>query len=131
MLRDVSADDGRARLAASLEFDRSELLEMFPFQHRVELEIELSGGELQVCTTLTNVGTEPLPVAFGFHPYLQMPGVARRQWVVAFPVRHRLLLDKRLIPTGDAESVHPLAGPVGDRTWDDAFDRIEPRSCFE
>ncbi len=46
-VRGVSADDAHARLAASLEFDRSELLEAFPFPHRVELEIELSAGALR------------------------------------------------------------------------------------
>ena len=126
----MSADSTLARLAASLEFDRSELLEMFPFRHRVELEIELAAGALQVCATLTNVGIEPVPIAFGFHPYLRMPGVPRRQWVVAFPVSNRLLLDERLIPTGATEAVRPLTGPVGG-TWDDAFDGIDPLSCFE
>jgi galactose mutarotase-like enzyme len=77
-----------------------------------------------------NPGAEALPVAFGFHPYLRIPGIPRRQWAVAFPVRHRLVLDDRLIPTGAIEPVVPLAGAVGDRTWDDAFERVEPGSRF-
>jgi galactose mutarotase-like enzyme len=130
-VREVSTDEGRARLSASLEFNGSDLLASFPFPHRVQLDIELSGGALRVCATLINLGTEPLPVAFGFHPYLRIPGAPRRQWVVAFPVRHRLMLDEREIPTGAIERVDPLAGPVDDRTWDDAFERVEPDSCFE
>jgi aldose 1-epimerase len=130
-MREASADDARARLSASLEFDRPELLAAFPFPHRVELEVELSGGVLKVRTTLINSGTEPVPIAFGFHPYLRLPGAPRREWVVAFPVRHRLVLDEREIPTGAIEPVDPLTGPVGDRTWYDAFERVAPNSCFE
>ncbi len=130
-VREVFADDARARLSASLDFDHPDLLEAFPFPHRVELGIELSGGALKVSATLINVGTEPVPIAFGFHPYLCLPGAPRRHWVVAFPVHHRLALDEREIPTGAIERVAPLTGPVGDRTWDDAFERVEPDSCFE
>jgi galactose mutarotase-like enzyme len=50
--------------------------------------------------------------------------------MVEFPVGQRLRLDRRLIPTGATERVGPLTGPVGDRIWDDAFEQIEPRSCF-
>lgn len=130
-MRGASADDARARLSASLEFDQPDLLAAFPFPHRVELDVELSGGALQVCATLINSGTEPVPVAFGFHPYLRLPGVPRREWVVAFPVRHRLVLDEREIPSGVTERVAHLTGPVGARTWDDAFERVAPDSCFE
>jgi aldose 1-epimerase len=85
-VRAVSTEEARARLGASLEFDRPELLQVFPFPHRVEPEVELSGGSLGVRATLINVGGEPLPVAFGFHPYLRIPNVPRREWVVEFPV---------------------------------------------
>lgn len=130
-MREASADDARARLSASLEFDRPELLAAFPFPHRVQLEVELSSGALSVRATLINLGIEPLPVAFGFHPYIQMLGAPRRDWVVSFPVRHRLVLDERQIPTGAIEPVPPVVGRVGDRTWDDAFERVHRDSCFE
>lgn len=129
-VREISADETRARLAASLEFDRPELLQVFPFPHRVELEVELSGGSLHVRAALVNLGAEQLPVAFGFHPYLRIPDVPRSEWVVEFPVREQLVLDDREIPTRAVAPVLPTAGPVGDRTWDDAFDRIAPGSSF-
>jgi aldose 1-epimerase len=72
-----------------------------------------------------------VPIAFGFHPYLQIPGVPREQWEVAFPVRSRLLLDARQIPTGATQDVEPLTGPIGSRTWDDGFDRFDPPGRFE
>lgn len=130
VVREVAADGGRAKLSASFAFDRPELLAVFPFRHRVDLEVELSGGALSVRTTLTATGSDAVPVAFGFHPYLQIPGIPRAEWEVRFPVRRRLVLDSRLIPTGATKQVRPLTGAIGNRTWDDAFDRVEKQSSF-
>jgi aldose 1-epimerase len=86
---------------------------------------------LKVCTTLTATGTDAVPVAFGFHPYLRLPGVPREAWHVGFPVRRRLVHDDRLIPSGETQPVAPLSGPVADRTWDDGFDRFDEPGAFE
>jgi galactose mutarotase-like enzyme len=117
-------------LVASLEFDRPELLAVFPFRHRVALAVQLSGGAVEIQTTVTAVGEDPVPISFGFHPYLQIPGVPRAQWSVSFPVRRRLLLDQRMIPTGETEPAEPITGPIGERTWDDPFDLVEPGAQF-
>ncbi len=37
------------------------------------------------------------------------------------PVRERLLLDRRGLPTGEREAVEIEPGPLGERTYDDAF----------
>ncbi len=128
--RHFASDDG-ASLTATFEFDRPELLASFPFRHRIEMEVSLRGGVLQVGTTLSATYDDPVPVAFGFHPYLRIPGLPRTQWEVSFPVRRRLTLDRHLIPTGAGETVEPVEGPIGERTWDDGFDRIEPPGLFE
>lgn len=126
-----SAGEDGATLIAALEFDRPELLAAFPFRHRIEMAVSLRGGVLQVGTTLSATGDVPVPVSFGFHPYLQVPGLPRPQWEVSFPVRRRLVLDQHLIPTGATEPVEPLEGPIGERTWDDGFDRIDLPGLFE
>jgi len=126
--------DGRydgARLVSSLDFDRPELLEAFPFPHRVQLTIEVSAGAVQVRTTLTATGSEPVPVAFGFHPYFRLPGLPRARWEVGFPVHERLPLDPHMVPTGATEPARPLTGAVGERTWDDEFDDVDPGACFQ
>lgn len=129
-LQQLAAEAGGARLLASLDFDRPELLAAFPFRHRIDMEIELAGGVLEVRTTL-RAADDAVPVAFGFHPYLQLPGSPRADWEVFFPVRRRLVLDQHLIPTGETEPAEPLAGPIADRTWDDGFDRIAQPGRFE
>jgi galactose mutarotase-like enzyme len=118
------------RLHAAFDFDTAELLEAFPFPHRLELDVHLRPESLETTTVLTATGDTPVPAAFGFHPYLQIPGVPRSEWEIALPVRRRLVLDERGIPTGRTEDVEPYAGPLGDRTFDDGFDRLDDGRPF-
>jgi len=109
-------------LAASFDFGAyPRLLEAFPFPHRVRIEARLVGAELAIATTVTPSGAVAVPVAFGFHPYLCLPGVPRTEWELEAPVGERLLLDERQLPTGEREPVAIETGPLGSRTYDDAF----------
>ena len=76
---------------------------------------------LTVRTTLTATGAHPVPVSFGFHPYLRLPDVAREDWQVELPAMRRLELDERSIPTGASRPVAAQAGPLGARTFDDGY----------
>jgi aldose 1-epimerase len=111
----------RARLdyAAWPELERG-----FPFPHVLELTYELSDERLHIVTELTPTGDVPVPVAFGFHPYLRVPGVPREEWWVELPVTSRMELDDRLLPTGRSEPVRIAPGPLGNRSFDDAFDGL-------
>lgn len=92
----------------------------FPFDHRIEVAAELTDFTLTLTTTIT-AGARPVPVAFGYHPFLQLPGVPRAQWELTLPVGDRLLVDERKIPTGERAPAGDLDGPLGDRTFDDGF----------
>ncbi|MBK5218247.1 MAG: aldose 1-epimerase [Thermoleophilia bacterium] len=114
--------DGGGLLAASFDFGAyPRLLEAFPFPHRVEIEATLEGATLKIATTVEATGDVAVPIAFGFHPYLCLPGVPRADWVLEAPVGERLLLDERGLPTGEREPVEIEPGPVGERIYDDAF----------
>jgi aldose 1-epimerase len=130
-VQELTADGDGAPLTASFEFDRPELLAAFPFRHRLELEVTVAGGVVALKTTLIAASEQAVPVSFGFHPYLRFPGSPRADWKVSFSVRRHWLLDHRGIPTGATEPTEPLEGAIGDRTWDDAFDQIEPHGRFE
>jgi galactose mutarotase-like enzyme len=130
-LEKLGADEEHATMVASFDFDRPELLDAFPFRHRVEIEIDLDDRGINVMTTITATGEDPVPIAFGFHPYLRIPGHPRAEWTVFFPVRRQLLLDSNGIPTGAAKRVEPIHGAIGERTWDDCFDRLETPARFE
>jgi galactose mutarotase-like enzyme len=98
------------------------LMDAFPFPHTLLLEAGLEGSTLTVALTVAAAGNVPVPVSFGFHPYLRLPGVERREWRVEVPVGQHLLLDDRMLPSGEREPVRIDTGPLGDRTFDDAFD---------
>ncbi len=119
------ADDLGARLRTRLDWAaHEELLAGFPFPHVLELAVTLSGRTLAIEARLRATGRVEVPVSFGFHPYLVLPGVERAQWNVTLPVRRRAELDDRGVPTGDTEPVRAAPGPLGDETFDDLFPEL-------
>lgn len=117
-----------ARVVAELDFAaQPELLAGFPFPHILTYTLTARERGLTLNLRVSATGSEPVPVAFGFHPYLRLPGGDRREWRIEVPVRRRVVLDGQSIPTGATEAVEPgaLDGPLGDRTFDDNFDRLE------
>jgi aldose 1-epimerase len=121
-LRVAEADDTAARLRAELDFAaHPDLLAGFPFPHRLEAEVVLSGRVLCIETTLEATGDVAVPVAFGYHPYLRLPGLARPEWRVDLPVRRRARLDERGIPTGEAEPAKLTRARLDGHGFDDLF----------
>jgi aldose 1-epimerase len=109
-------------LSASFDFAAHPLLtKAFPFPHRVEIEARLAGAELRIATTLRAGAEGSVPIAFGFHPYLRLQGVERDAWEIEAPVRERLKLDERMLPTGQRQPVEVASGPLGSRSFDDAY----------
>jgi aldose 1-epimerase len=115
------------RLAAELAAGASPA---FPFPHKVRIEAELGAATLRIRTIVVPTTWVPVPVAFGFHPYFVLPGVPRADWRIELPVRRRIATDERLIPDGPPERVAPYSGPLGDRVYDDGFDRLEQPAVF-
>lgn len=116
------ATEDAARLSTRLDWvGHEDLLAGFPFPHELELRVTLAGRTLAIETTLRATGRIEVPVAFGFHPYLTLPGLAREEWDVRLPVRRRASLDDRGIPTGEDEPVRAEPGPLDGETFDDLF----------
>jgi galactose mutarotase-like enzyme len=114
--------DGGGVLVAGFDFGAyPRLTAAFPFPHRVELEVTLLGPVLTILTTLRNDGDASLPVSFGFHPYLRLPGVGLADWRLEAPVTERLELGPDQLPTGRREVVLIEPGPLGSRRFDDAL----------
>jgi len=109
------------RMTARLDWDRHELLAVFPFPHRLDMTVSLDPGGLTIETTLTAGAEGPVPVAFGFHPYAGIPGRPRDEWRLELPAMRRLALDARGIPTGGEEAFGALESPLAERAFDDGF----------
>jgi aldose 1-epimerase len=115
------------RLTAELEFGADEdRLAAFPFPHRVRYEACLGDASLELALTVLPSGHDPVPIAFGFHPYLDLTDPPREGWEVELPVLRRTVLDGG-IPTGEHQIIEPgeLDGVLGERSFDDGFDRLE------
>jgi galactose mutarotase-like enzyme len=119
------------KLTAQLDFGaQPELLESFPFPHLVELTVELRGRTLTVATTVTPTTDKAVPLAYGYHPYLQLPGVPRPQWQIEMPAMRHLLVDDTGIPTGATAERPATAEPLGDTVFDDGFDEVDAGAVF-
>jgi galactose mutarotase-like enzyme len=115
---------GEAALGAELDFHHADLLAAFPFPHRLRIDVALEPERLTVTTMLTPAGDRPVPIAFGFHPYLTLPGVAREDVVLRTPAMTHLALDERGLPTGDREPSAARDAPLGETTYDDLFTEL-------
>lgn len=90
----------------------------------------LAGRTLTVSTTVTATGDTPVPLCFGFHPYLHLPGVARGDWTIQTPPLRHLALDERGLPTGSAELQPEQEILLGDKGFDDAYDQVPEGAVF-
>ena len=69
----------------------------------------------------------PVPVAFGYHPYVQLPGTARRDVVLRLPARRHLELDDQQLPTGAAREERVEDDAIGTRAFDDLYELVDDR----
>jgi len=113
---------GEAWLEATLDWppDRPPFA-LFPFAHRVVLRAALRSRTLRIEATVSATGDAPVPVSFGFHPYLTPPGAPRAEWEVELPALVHLALDDRGLPTGAREDRPAERFALGERTYDDLF----------
>jgi galactose mutarotase-like enzyme len=125
------AEQSASALTAELDFgSRPELLASFPFPHLLRLAVTLADRTLTVRTTVTATTAAAVPLCFGFHPYLQLPGVPRAEWRIETPVMRSRLVDAGGIPTG-ATAPHPASAELlGDKVFDDGFDKVADGAVF-
>jgi len=99
---------------------RADLLKAFPFPHTLDVAVAVSPGGLSVDVTLRPTGRRRVPVSFGWHPYLKVPG-SRRSWQLELPARRHLELDAKSVPTGRSTPERAERQRLGDRTFDDGY----------
>jgi aldose 1-epimerase len=117
-------------VTARLEWSTSDLLAVFPFGHRVELSAILRPDGLTLETTMVASSDGPVPVSFGFHPYLGFPEPSRANWHLELPAMRKFVLDGRGIPTGDEEPFGGFNAELGENSFDDGFALMEEQTTF-
>ncbi len=127
-LLDVRDASLRARLRWS-EAD-AELFALFPFTHELEYRSSLDGGRLVIEIAVHAGGEGRVPLAFGFHPYLTLPGGSREGWLLELPAMRRLALDARQIPIAPDVRVPHERLALGGREFDDGFVEVDEQAVF-
>ncbi|OBE95098.1 aldose 1-epimerase [Mycobacterium sp. 852002-10029_SCH5224772] len=118
-------------LTAQLDFGADpQLLASFPYPHVLTITVRLADRTLTVRTTVAATGDSAVPLCFGFHPYLQLPDVARGDWIIETPALRHLGLDDRGLPTGQAEPQPAREEALRDKTFDDAYDQVANGAVF-
>jgi aldose 1-epimerase len=117
-------------ITGRLDWTSPELLELFPYRHEVSLAIALADGELAIATTVHANRGDPVPVSFGYHPYVRIPDSPRETWQIELGASRRLLLDELGIPTGQREPVSERHVTLAQTSWDDAFDGLSQPAVF-
>jgi aldose 1-epimerase len=123
---EAAADQRSAHVTSRLEFWKvPDLMAQWPFAHEYEMTYSLAEGVLEVRIAITNLSTDPMPVAVAFHPYYKIPDVPRDEWTGHIPARLHVEADKGLIPTGEFKPMDlPDPFPLKGRTLDDGFTNL-------
>lgn len=67
-----------------------------------------------------------MPIALAFHPYYQIPGVPRDQWIAKIPARKIVITDSRLVATGEFKAYDlPSPLPLKGNPLDTGFTDLE------
>jgi aldose 1-epimerase len=117
-------------VSARLEWSTSDLLNIFPFRHHVELVASIQPDGLTVETTLVAGSESSVPVSFGFHPYLRIPELSRANWQLELPAMRKLLLDNSGIPTGEEKPFDGFNTRLNESSFDDGFALMRERTSF-
>lgn len=109
---------------------RPRLLASFPFPHVLTQQVTLSDRTLTIETTVMPTTAASVPLCFGYHPYLRIPGVPRGEWRLQTPTMRHLPVDNWGIPTGATADWTGSTEPLGTTEYDDGFDQVPEGSVF-
>jgi aldose 1-epimerase len=119
------------RLTAVLDYGgKPRLLASFPFPHVLTQDVTLADRTLTIETTVMPITAASVPLCFGYHPYLRIPGVPREEWQLTTPNMRHLPVDNWGIPTGAQEEWTGLTEPLKTSEYDDGFDKVADGSVF-
>lgn len=105
----------------------------YPFDLEISVSYRLEEDRFCLDLTGRNLGRSPLPLALGWHPYFQLPGLDRIDSAeLKLPTERYVEVDRELLPTGElppvADSPYDFRerAPIGTGELDLAF-LLNPR----
>jgi galactose mutarotase-like enzyme len=118
-------------LRARFDFGaRPELLAGFPYPHIAEVEASLGPDALTIATRVIPTGHEAVPIAFGWHPYFNLPDLPRDEIRLVLPVNQQFELDERKLPGEVFAVTFEDDLYLGDKDWDNGYAGVRPGATF-
>ena len=114
---------GDSSATVSLEYGYKKEDKGYPFDYNCLVRYVLHKDNLlEVATTVTNAGTQTLPIADGWHPYFQLGGNIG-DWLLQFHASAIVEFNDQLIPTGHLLQYDSFDSPrpIGDYFLDNCF----------
>lgn len=112
-----------------------DLMALFPHAHRLEIHFELGDRSLRARTVVEATGGDEVPISFGWHPYLVIPGATHDRLELDLPPVEQVRLDAQGLPLRDAsgalrvDDAEPIAGSLEGRAFDDLYRCGGTRTC--
>jgi galactose mutarotase-like enzyme len=118
-------------LTATLDYGGDpRLLASFPFPHMLTQHVTLADRTLTIETMVRPTTSASVPLCFGYHPYLTIPGVPREQWMLTTPSMRHLPVDDHGIPTGGHAAWAGGTERLEGLEYDDGFDEVAVGAVF-
>jgi aldose 1-epimerase len=96
-LEALKEEENYASMRAEIIFDDENLLTIFPYKHKVQLEITLANDMVSYSVQVDSLDDKPMPLAFGFHPYFNLQNSTQNKLTI--PDSVLALVDDKMIPT--------------------------------
>jgi aldose 1-epimerase len=119
----VEEKPGIVSATVALEYIYDHDDDQYPFHYSCRVNYELLPEQvLGVETVLTNLGTSPLPIADGWHPYFSLGGKVD-EWILHFKAEAAIEFNEKLIPTGHLTDYSQFDPPalIGKTFLDNCF----------
>ena len=71
----------------------------YPFPFRINISYRLKESELELSTTIKNIGTGNMPCGYGWHPYFDIE-LSQSSCKLKMPNANKIAVDDNMIPTG-------------------------------
>lgn len=99
---DVKQENGAAESTLSAVLHAGDFSGRWPSKTDISVQSSLKDDAVEVSVTTKNVGTEPLPMAIGWHPYFAFPSGDRTQARLHLPATERAVANNYddAFPTG-------------------------------
>jgi aldose 1-epimerase len=95
----------------------------WPFETLISYRISNDKG-FEVTLEVHNLSKEEIPLGLGWHPYFRLGGKIEN-WKLDVPECKKIMVDEKMIPTGDTEDFR-FHGSVDKHRWDTCFFKNEP-----